>query len=100
MFLLKGNTLVTPPANTVLPGITRHKVIKLCREFNIPLSFRKLPYQQLAGFNEAFITGTSPKIFLIRRIDDFEFELSFRIVKKLMQAYERLIREEIRSRTF
>lgn len=100
LFFLKGDKLVTPPESSVLPGITRHKVIELCRHFNIPLSFRKIPYHQLADFNEAFLTGTSPKILPIRQIDNFKFGISSQIIRKLMQAYERLIREEISRSSF
>lgn len=100
LFFMKGSELVTPPENSVLPGITRQKVIELCSELNIPVSFKKIPYSQLQYFSEAFLTGTSPKILPIRKIDDFEFTVASQMVKKLMQAYDELIRNEIRKSSF
>jgi len=97
LFFIKDSGLVTPPKNSVLPGITRQKVIALCSDLNISISYKKIPYPELKYFSEAFLTGTSPKILPIRKIDDFEFKVASQTVKKLMQAYDELIRDEIRK---
>ena len=59
-FLADG-TLVTPQLGTVLPGITRHSVIKIAREvFGWTVVERALAIDELiSGTSEAFLTGTA-----------------------------------------
>jgi branched-chain amino acid aminotransferase len=41
-----------------MPGITRAKVIRLCRENGIPVSERNFSLVETYGAEEAFLTGT------------------------------------------
>jgi branched-chain amino acid aminotransferase len=45
----------------------------------------------LKHFDAAFITGTSPKILPISKIDGFSFNPKNDIVRQLMKRYEDLI---------
>ena len=70
VFLIKNGTVMTPPLySTVLPGITRDSVIKLCERMGIPVLERAIPREMLYIADEAFFTGTAAEITPIRSVD-------------------------------
>ncbi|MGH2348846.1 MAG: aminotransferase class IV, partial [bacterium] len=70
IFLIKDGVVYTPPlASAVLPGITRAVVMRLCRDFGIPVEERPLPREFLYVADEAFFTGTAAEITPIRSVD-------------------------------
>ena len=70
VFLVMEGAVVTPPlANCVLPGITRHTVMTLCRDLNIPVSEQMLPREMLYVAEEVFFSGTAAEITPVRSID-------------------------------
>ena len=70
VFLIKNGTVMTPPLySTVLPGITRDSVIKICERMGIPVLERAIPREMLYIADEAFFTGTAAEITPIRSVD-------------------------------
>ena len=70
IFLVKDGTVMTPPLySTILPGITRDSVIKLCERMNIPVLERAIPREMLYIADEVFFTGTAAEITPIRSVD-------------------------------
>ncbi len=100
IFMMKSQSLVTPPDEVVLTGITRQKVIELCKDLKIPLKFENIPYQNLTSFSSAFLTGTSPKILPLRKVDNHVFDVTTPLMKDLMKAYEQLITKEIAKTSY
>lgn len=100
IFMMKNQSIVTPPDEVVLPGITRKKVIEICKGLQIPLRFENIPYQNLTSFNNVFLTGTSPKILPVRKIDSYAFGVSSALMSDLMKAYEQLITTELAKPSF
>jgi branched-chain amino acid aminotransferase len=96
VFFVAENELVTSPANKVLLGITRQKTILLAQDLNIKVVEREVNFSELKSFNAAFLTGTSPKILPVVKIDAFKFDPKNEVVKQLTQLYDRLIEEYIK----
>jgi branched-chain amino acid aminotransferase len=70
IFLALDGALITPPlANCALPGITRHTVMTICRELNIPVVEQIIPREMLYIANELFFCGTAVEITPIRSVD-------------------------------
>jgi branched-chain amino acid aminotransferase len=91
VFFVRGNGLVTSPGNKVLLGITRQKTIQLANDLNIQVNEREIEFDELQHFDAAFITGTSPKILPIQKIDGFTFNPQDGIVRQMMKSYDDLI---------
>ena len=91
VFFVSGNEIVTSPANKVLMGITRQKTLQIARDLNIPVVEKEVSFSELKSFNSAFITGTSPKILPIVKIDAFKFDPKNEIVRQLIISYNELI---------
>jgi branched-chain amino acid aminotransferase len=70
VFVVIDGAVVTPPlSNCALPGITRHSVMAICRDLNIPVAEQVLPREMLYIANEVFFCGTAAEITPIRTID-------------------------------
>jgi branched-chain amino acid aminotransferase len=70
VFAVIDGAVVTPPlSNCALPGITRHSVMAICRDLNIPVAEQVLPREMLYIANEVFFCGTAAEITPIRTID-------------------------------
>lgn len=91
VFFVSGKELITSPCTKVLLGITRQKTIQLAHDLNIPVIEREVNFNELQQFDAAFITGTSPKILPIKKIDSFTFNHQNKIVRQLMKKYNELI---------
>lgn len=70
VFIVMDGAVITPPlANCVLPGITRHTILTICRDFNIPVAEQIIPREMLYVANEVFFSGTAAEITPIRSVD-------------------------------
>jgi len=91
VFFIRENTLYTAPASDVLPGTSRKRVVDLCKDQGIPVVERKMACAELQTYQAAFITGTSPLILPISRIDDLAFNPRHPLLQQLMQWYFALL---------
>ena len=57
-FMVKGGELWTSTGEYCLDGITRRKVIQLCRENQIPFKLCNFTFEDVHSADEAFVTGT------------------------------------------
>lgn len=95
IFFIKNNCIHTAPAEDVLLGITRQRVISLCRKNNITLIEAKISTGEVDSFDAGFISGTSPKILPIHRIDGFDYDPGNNLLKELMGIYDQEIENYI-----
>lgn len=92
LFFVKGGNVITPPLETVLPGVTRGIIIELLKELNVNLLEEKKSYKDIGSFDALFISGTSPKVLPIKKVEDYYFASSSNeIVKNIMKAYDEAV---------
>ncbi len=91
VFFVKDGCFVTAPAEEVLPGITRQKVIELLAGSGYALKEHSLSAAELPQVQAAFLTGTSPKILPIRSIGDLTLPVDNAGVAYLQNEYNKLI---------
>lgn len=96
-FVTKGQ-LVTPPLESVLPGVTRQKIIETAADLKIIVNERDIKSVDLHIYEGAFITGTSPKILPIRRIGGtFYSSAGLALIKDLMEKFDQVIEEDLKK---
>ena len=93
IFLVKGNTYVTPLSQSILPSIINDSLMTLCEDMGIKVERRKIAVTELDTFEEAASCGTGAAISPISRIIDpdngkiYEFgETAGPICEKLYRA--------------
>ncbi len=94
-FIDRQDCLVTVPENMILPGITRKYVLEIARENDIAVIERNVPLDTLDSLPSAFITGTSPKVLPVKKLDEYRFDVRNALLKLLMTRFEELIQENL-----
>jgi branched-subunit amino acid aminotransferase/4-amino-4-deoxychorismate lyase len=87
-FLVRGHTLVSPPSERILEGITREALIKVARYEGFNITERDVTLDDLTAYDGAFLTSTSSKIIPIRSVDDFTFPDIPDRTRELMKAFD------------
>ncbi len=95
VLFIKGNRIISAPMKTILKGITRERVMEICRELGFETEERMVNKEELHEFEAAFLTGTSPKVLPISYIDDVKFDTRNKILLKIKEKYEEIIQENI-----
>ncbi|MEE4356354.1 MAG: aminotransferase class IV [Desulfococcaceae bacterium] len=98
IFFLIKKEICTPPAGTVLLGVTRQHVLEICKQQGLHLRERSLHISELADTDGAFITGTSVDVMPVSHIDDFSFSsASHPLIRQIGEAFGKKIGEYIRK---
>ena len=94
-FVSEEGSIYTAPDEMVLSGITREKVIAICKESDINLVFRAPKVDDLARFRTVFITGTSPMVLPVYSVDKQHYNVGDRLVKRIRAEYLNLVSRSI-----
>ena len=96
VFFVKNNSLYTSPKQEVLLGVTRTRVIELARSLGIEVIEAPIHKSFLERCDGLFITGTSPKVLPISKVDAFNYASSKNeTILAIMEAYDSLIEDYI-----
>ena len=99
IFILSGDTLYTAPESQVLPGITRKYVFTICRREKIPLQEKNFTPDELLHADAVFLTGTSPKILPVSRIDQARYKQNNKLVRLIADRYDEMLNDYIKQHT-
>ncbi len=71
IIFIKGNTLVTPKSDTILPSITRRSIVHVAREYlGMEVEERDVSLEEIGQFEECGLCGTAAVISPVGTIDD------------------------------
>ncbi|MDS0524138.1 aminotransferase class IV [Clostridium sp. SHJSY1] len=87
IFFIKGDAIYTSKVEKVLPGVTRTEIIKLANENNINVLEGEIDAKDLMEFDAMFISGTSPQILPISKVEDIKFDTNNYLLRKLMELF-------------
>jgi branched-subunit amino acid aminotransferase/4-amino-4-deoxychorismate lyase len=69
VFLVKRGLLLTPHADSCLPGITRAFVLQMAREHNIAAQERTITPAEVYSADEMFVSGTMGELTPVLAVD-------------------------------
>ena len=69
VFVVKRGEVLTPHADSCLPGITRARVIKLARAAQLPVIERNISITEVHSADEVFTTGTMGELSPVLEVD-------------------------------
>ncbi len=92
-FIIRDGQVWTSTGDYCLGGITRGKIIELCRQHEIPVFERNFSLTDVYGADEAFVTGTFAGLVPVQEIDGRSIGSSARgpLTERLQQRYQELI---------
>lgn len=97
IFMVKGDKIITSPLKDVLPGVTRDIIISLAEREGYEVLEESIKYYDALKMDGLFISGTSPKVLPISKIDDSDFNSSSNnVIKVIMKLYDIYTEEYIR----
>ena len=94
-FIDQQGCLVTVPEKVILPGITRKYVLEIARGNGIPIIEKIVSLDSLDILPSSFISGTSPKVLPVKKLDQYHFDVSHPLLTLLMNKFELLIQEKL-----
>ncbi len=68
-FIVKNNEVWTSTGQYCLNGVTRKSVIRLCRQYNIPVFERNFSLRDVHSSDEIFVTGTFSGVIPVISVD-------------------------------
>jgi len=91
VFFVKDGEVHTPIPDAILNGITRQTVIGMLQEQGITVNERHIMPEELADFEQCWLTGTAAEVTPVGQIGEYTFEVGD-ITRNIAQAYEELVR--------
>ncbi|MDZ5698012.1 branched-chain amino acid aminotransferase [Chelativorans sp. M5D2P16] len=86
VFFVKGGVLHTPTPDCFLDGITRRTVIDLARRRGIEVIERAIQPEEMADFEQCFLSGTAAEVTPVSEIGPYNFQVG-EITRLLMNDY-------------
>ena len=87
VFFIKNGEVYTAPSDKVLLGVTRSKVVEIIRDMGVTLHEEAPAAADIAEYQAAFISGTSPKVLPIASIGDVGFNVNDPVLRSIMEKY-------------
>ena len=96
IFLVKRGLLLTPHADSCLPGITRGVVLQIARENGIPSQERNITIAELYSADELLTTGTMGELTPVLWLDGRTIGegVAGPLTRRLQQLYHEHTAEE------
>lgn len=91
IFFVKDGEVHTPLPDCFLNGITRQTVIKMLKEKGVTVIERHIMPEEMAGFEQCWLTGTAAEVTPVGQIGDYMFEVGA-LTRDVAESYERLVR--------
>jgi len=88
IFFIKNGEVFTSPLHQVLPGVTRGKIIEIVRSKGIRVHEELISASDIASFDAAFISGTSPKVLPISSVGDIAYDVNEPLLRDIMAWYD------------
>lgn len=91
VFFVKDGVIHTPKPDCFLDGITRRTVIGLAKDRGYQVVERAIMPEEMAGFEQCFLTGTAAEVTPVSEIGPYKFTVG-EIAKTLMEDYSAAVR--------
>jgi len=91
IFFVRDGEVHTPKPDCFLNGITRQTVIRLLKERGITIHERHILPDEMADFEECWLTGTAAEVQPVNTIGPYSFSIGA-LTRDMVSAYSQLVR--------
>lgn len=95
IFFIRDCRIYTSPAEDVLLGVTRMKIIEICRENGYEVIEQYINADSVGDYDSAFLSGTSPKVLPIRSIGDLKMDVNNSTLRHIMTLFNEAIERSL-----
>ena len=87
IFWIKNKKVFTPKVHSILNGITRRAIIKICKNNKIKIIEGDFKLSAILKSESAFLTGTAAEIQIIRKIKNKKLKVSCDLIDFLKEKF-------------
>ena len=94
IFIIKNNTLFTPPlSSSALDGITRKSILTFSKDLGLKTKIRNITKEELKSASEVFLSGTAAEITPIIKVDKKKIGTGKlgNLTKTIMEKYHDIV---------
>ncbi|MGB0797822.1 MAG: branched-chain amino acid aminotransferase [Planktomarina sp.] len=91
VFFVKDGEVHTPLPDAILNGLTRQTIIGVLKDRQIKVHERHIMPEELADFEQCWLTGSAAEVTPVGQIGDYTFEVG-QLTRDIAEAYEALVR--------
>jgi branched-chain amino acid aminotransferase len=95
IFAIQGETIITPPDELILPGITRKYVLRISAEMGIPVILRRIITDELEEMDGLFLTGTSIHVLPVSHVNGNSYPSDNPILQTIIKEFDNIIKSQI-----
>ena len=97
LFYRRGEGLVSPPRETILPGVSLSVLAELAAGLGIAFHFRRFRLEELAAADEILMCSTSPCVWPVTRLNGQPLEPGAQgpVYQQILQAWSELVGVDI-----
>ena len=96
VFFVKDGEVHTPEPDCFLNGITRQTVMGMLKEKGVRVHERHIEPEEMAGFEQCWLTGTAAEVTPVGEIGPYSFEVGA-LTREIATDYEKLVRGQLVS---
>lgn len=96
-FCIKEGSIITPPSDQVLNGISRMKLLEVMNKMDIPYRETTVKLEEALHAEAAFLTGTSIHVMPIASLADKMYDVQHPLLQKVQQAFQQMLAEYTRN---
>ena len=93
--IVRGGTVLSPPRDAILNGISLQVVEELCRDLAIPFEERRLTVDDCRNADEAMLAATSYCLAGVRRVAGADLSMRGPIRRRLLDEWSRRVGVDI-----
>ncbi|MDR2887565.1 MAG: aminotransferase class IV [Bacteroidales bacterium] len=97
IFFIKGGILFTAPDNLVLGGITRRRLLDICRANGTDVRYECVNTGTIYSYDSVLMSGTSPILLPFKSVDKNMFAVDNPLIEKLREMFMEKARQSIDS---
>lgn len=90
-FCIRGKTLISPPEEKILLGVTRKAVLHVAKHNGYDYEEQPITWGEMMKYDGSFLTSTSSKIIPIRSIDGEDLPRSAPALRELMYLFDEFL---------
>lgn len=90
MYVMKGKTIISPPKELVLEGVTMRSIEKIVTKNGFEIRYQHIPRNTLTEYDGMFLSSTSSKIIPVQQVDDQILAIPEQL-RSLMKIYDQAL---------
>ena len=90
IFWIKNSIIYTPKEHSILQGITRKAVIKICKKNKIRVNIGNFKLKTILNADHVFVTGTAAEIQTVRKINKKNYKTNSKIINLIKDNYNEI----------